>query len=67
MHDASPEMLSLFCAALERTSAAERAAYLESVCGTDAALRARLEALVRAHDQECFLGDAAPHRRTKRD
>jgi hypothetical protein len=45
MHDASPEMMSLFCAALERPSADERAAYLDAACGQDAALRARLEAL----------------------
>ena len=67
MHDASPEMLSLFCAALERTSAAERAAYLESVCGTDAALRARLEALLRAHEQAASGADPAPRLSTTLD
>jgi WD40 repeat protein/serine/threonine protein kinase len=51
MKDASPEMLSLFCGALERPSAGERAAYLDAACGTDAELRARIEALLRAHEQ----------------
>src|SRR5437588_358695 len=45
MNDASPEMLSLFCGALERPAAQERAAYLDAACGHDAALRARVEAL----------------------
>lgn len=51
MNDASPEMLSIFCAALERGSAEERAAYLAAACGPDAQSRARVEALLRAHDQ----------------
>jgi hypothetical protein len=51
MQDASPEMLSLFCGALERSSPGERAAYLDAACGPDAGLRARVEALLRAHEQ----------------
>ena len=51
MQDASPEMLSLFCASLERESLEERAAYLDGACGADPGLRARIEALLRAHDQ----------------
>jgi serine/threonine protein kinase/tetratricopeptide (TPR) repeat protein len=51
MQDASPEMLSLFCGALERPSAEERAAYLDAACGKDVELRARVEALLRAHEQ----------------
>jgi serine/threonine-protein kinase len=51
MQDASPEMLSLFFAVLERSSADERAAYLDAACGKDVELRARLEALLRAHEQ----------------
>src|SRR5687768_2187997 len=31
--------------------AAERAAYVDAACGTDAALHARVEALLRAHDE----------------
>jgi serine/threonine protein kinase/tetratricopeptide (TPR) repeat protein len=51
MNDGSPEMLSLFCAVLERPSAEERAAYLDAACGKDAGLRARIEALLRAHEE----------------
>jgi tetratricopeptide (TPR) repeat protein/serine/threonine protein kinase len=51
MKDASPEMMSLFSGALERSSADERAAYLAAACGTDAELRARIEALLRAHEE----------------
>jgi hypothetical protein len=40
---------ALFFAALERESAAERAAFLDSACGVDAELRRQLEKLLRAH------------------
>src|SRR4051812_6639735 len=50
MIDASPEMLSIFCGALERLAADERAAYLQAACGKDVGLRARVEALLRAHE-----------------
>jgi serine/threonine protein kinase/lipopolysaccharide biosynthesis regulator YciM len=43
--------MSVFGQALERASPEERAAYLDAVCRGDAAMRARLEALLRA-DQE---------------
>src|SRR5262249_6643913 len=56
MIDASPEMLSIFCGALERLAADERAAYLDAACGQDAELRARIEALLRAHEA---AGEAA--------
>jgi serine/threonine protein kinase/Flp pilus assembly protein TadD len=50
-------MMSLFCGVLERSSAEERAAYLEAACGPDRELRARMEALLRAHEQAGgFLG-----------
>ncbi len=39
----------LFCEALEKP-AAERAGFLEASCGTDAALRARVEALLREQE-----------------
>ena len=42
---------SIFAQALEITSAADRAAFLERACGHDQALRAEVEALLRAHDQ----------------
>jgi eukaryotic-like serine/threonine-protein kinase len=51
MQDASPEMMSLFCGLLECSSAQERAAYLDAACGTDTELRARLAALLQAHEQ----------------
>jgi serine/threonine protein kinase/tetratricopeptide (TPR) repeat protein len=42
---------SIFVAALEKTDAAERAAYLNEACAGDEKLRRRVEALLRAHDQ----------------
>jgi serine/threonine protein kinase/Tfp pilus assembly protein PilF len=51
---------SVFLAAAERPTAAARAAYLDAACGDDAALRRRVEALLRAHDQPgSFLGEPA--------
>jgi len=43
--------LSIFGEALECASPAEQAAYLDSACGGDTALRARVEALLRAHQK----------------
>src|SRR5262245_59642969 len=51
MEDASPEMLSIFAGAIERPSPEERAAFLDTACGSDVELRRRIEALVRAHDE----------------
>jgi serine/threonine protein kinase/tetratricopeptide (TPR) repeat protein len=58
----SPQLLSIFCEARERPSAEERAAYLDHACGTDADLRSRVEALLRAEPEVgSFLrGDASP-------
>jgi Serine/threonine protein kinase len=39
----------IFLAALDYTSPAERAAYLDAACGSDFALRARVESLLAAH------------------
>jgi len=47
MKPTSPEQ-AVFAEALLRHTPAARAAYLESACGTDAALRQRVEALLRA-------------------
>jgi tetratricopeptide (TPR) repeat protein len=41
---------SLFAQALEITSADERAAFLDRACGNNPALRAEVEALLRAHE-----------------
>jgi eukaryotic-like serine/threonine-protein kinase len=42
---------TLFAEALARTDPAERAAFLEQSCGGDVALRQRVEALLRSHEQ----------------
>src|SRR6266567_7595575 len=50
---------ALFALALEK-SAAERAVFLQAVCGEDKSLRLRLETLLAAHDQpDELLGDDA--------
>src|SRR5262245_33095946 len=41
---------AVFLAALEKTTPAERAAYLDEACAADASLRGSVEALLRAHD-----------------
>src|SRR5687768_13989576 len=40
---------TIFTAALERADPSERAAFLADACGTDAALRGRIELLLAAH------------------
>jgi serine/threonine-protein kinase len=50
----------LFAAALEKPTRAERAAFLEGACGADHALRARLEALLAAHEGSGGVLDAPP-------
>ena len=42
---------SLFAAALEKPTAAERQAFLDEACGGDVALRHRLEELLAGHEQ----------------
>src|SRR5262245_4861534 len=51
MSDSNRHVMSIFCEALLYTSAGEQAAYLDSACGNDADLRARVEDLLRAHQQ----------------
>jgi WD40 repeat protein/serine/threonine protein kinase len=51
---------ALFAAALEKSTRAERAAYLEGACGDDDAQRARLEALLAANEASGGVLDAAP-------
>jgi hypothetical protein len=48
---------SVFLAAIEITSAAERAAYLDRACRDDPHLRAEVEALLRAHEEPQRLLD----------
>jgi WD40 repeat protein/serine/threonine protein kinase len=49
MPDADPDLMTVFAEALERTGPAARAAYLDSACAGNAALRQRVEALLAAH------------------
>ena len=51
MNTESPEVLSLFCAALDRAAGPEREAFLAEACAGQADLRSRIEALLRAHAQ----------------
>src|SRR6516225_5032355 len=48
---------SIFAQALEITSPAERAAFLDRACGDNPALRAEVEALLRAHEHSGDLLD----------
>ena len=61
---ASPSRVeSIFFAALEKKTAAERADYLDQACGADAALRLRVERLLEAHPQAMdFLAQPAVDR-----
>src|SRR4029079_12139856 len=49
MTDARPDIVALFCGALERTSPEELARYLDGACGGDPALRAEVEELLKSH------------------
>src|SRR5262245_29153261 len=53
---------ALFLSALEKKEPAERAAFLDAACAGNPALRERLEALLRSHeDPDSFLdGPALP-------
>src|SRR3954453_4875980 len=51
---------SIFLAALERYPAEQWPAYLDESCGEDAALRNRVEELLRAHDGQKSLDVPAP-------
>ena len=42
---------AIYNAALKKRSEAERSAYLDAVCGDDAVLRARVESLVKSHEE----------------
>jgi serine/threonine protein kinase len=48
---AKVELDDVFCAAIELTAPAERAAYLDQVCGGDVEMRRRVERLLAAHTQ----------------
>jgi eukaryotic-like serine/threonine-protein kinase len=48
---------AIFLAALDRTSPADRAGYLDEACAGDVTLRQNVEALLRSHDQPDALLD----------
>src|SRR5262245_32398704 len=53
----------IFIEALDKGSPAERAAFLDAACAGDAALRGRVEALLRSHEGAGeFLNGSAPER-----
>src|SRR5215470_3926877 len=54
---------SLFLTARDKSTPAERLAYLDEACAGDTALRGRVEALLESHEQAGdFLGKPAPLR-----
>src|SRR6185369_14965621 len=55
---------SIFAQALEMASAVERAAFLDRACGKNPALRAEVEALLRAHERSGDLLDLPEKMRT---
>ena len=51
---------AIFAEALAKNTVEERTAYLDEVCGQDAALRTRVETLLRSHESAgSFLGKPA--------
>jgi len=51
MADKPNDIETIYNTARQKLSGAERSAYLDKACGNDAALRARVEALLKADDQ----------------
>ena len=49
----------IFLTALETQSPSEREAYLQGACGSDAALRAKVEVLLKSHEDDSFLESPA--------
>src|SRR6267154_1345285 len=49
----------IFLKALETQSSSEREAYLQEACGSDAALRAKVEVLLKSHEDDSFLESPA--------
>ena len=47
-----PKVEEIFHAALEKGAGTERDAFLDGACGRDARLRARVDALLKAHEEE---------------
>src|SRR6516225_8737592 len=56
-----PHIDSIFTAALEKSTAEDRSAYLDAACGSDRPLRERVERLLTAHPKvDQFLESPAP-------
>src|SRR5262245_30554699 len=54
---------TIFMAAVEKSMPEQRAAFLDEACAGDAALRERIEALLRSHEEAgSFLGQPVPER-----
>ena len=54
---------SIFDEAVQKTTPEERSSFLDAACGADAALRRRVEALLRSHEEAgSFLGKPVPER-----
>jgi WD40 repeat protein/serine/threonine protein kinase len=60
MNEADCHLMTVFLAALERESAEERAAYLDEACRNDSAIRARVDALLRAHEHAAGFLERPP-------
>jgi tetratricopeptide (TPR) repeat protein len=60
MTNADQHLMTLFAAALDYGSDAERTAYLDRACADDPVVRERLEALLRAHGGAGRFLEAAP-------
>jgi serine/threonine protein kinase/tetratricopeptide (TPR) repeat protein len=62
MTDAQPELRAVFCEALDQETPQEQAAYLDRACEGKPGMRARVEALLRAHAEAGgFLQEASSH------
>src|SRR3954451_23403529 len=60
MNDVKADAKTIFLEALDCKGADELMRFLDQACGSDAALRTRVEELMRAHrDAGAFLGGAA--------
>ena len=51
MDKKSNDVEAIYNTALNKKSGSERSAYLDAACGDDAVLRARVETLLKAHEQ----------------
>ncbi|HKB03280.1 MAG TPA: hypothetical protein VKD90_13725, partial [Gemmataceae bacterium] len=60
MADSRPSERTIFLAAIEKLTPAERTAYLSEACGDDERLRAAVEELLAAHDRLGAVEPPAP-------